>query len=42
MGPIGSWDRFNQSLANNPPVVVGDERDGQIVLPTGDLLDYYP
>jgi len=25
MGPIGSWDRFNQSLANNPPIVVGDE-----------------
>jgi predicted RNase H-like nuclease len=23
-------------------VVVGDERDGQIVLPTGDLLDHYP
>jgi predicted RNase H-like nuclease len=23
-------------------VVIGDERDGQIVLPTGDLLDYYP
>ena len=25
VGPIGSWDRFNQSLANNPPVVEGDE-----------------
>ena len=25
VGPIGSWDRFNHSLANNPPIVVGDE-----------------
>lgn len=25
VGPIGSWDRFNQSLAGNPPIVVGDE-----------------
>jgi hypothetical protein len=25
VGPIGSWDRFNQSLANNPPLAVGDE-----------------
>lgn len=24
-GPIGSWDRFNNSLANNPPFLVGDE-----------------
>ena len=24
-GPIGSWDRFNNSLATNPPVEVGDE-----------------
>jgi hypothetical protein len=24
-GPVGCWDRFNQSLANNPPIVVGDE-----------------
>jgi hypothetical protein len=24
-GPVGSWDRFNQSLANNPPLIVGDE-----------------
>ena len=24
VGPVGSWDRFNQSLANNPPLVVGD------------------
>ncbi len=23
-GPIGSWDRFNNALANNPPVEVGD------------------
>lgn len=25
VGPIGSWDRFNQSLASNPPIVQGDE-----------------
>jgi len=25
VGPIGSWDRFNNSLANNPPILVGDE-----------------
>jgi hypothetical protein len=25
LGPIGSWDRFNLSLANNDPVSVGDE-----------------
>jgi hypothetical protein len=25
LGPIGSWDRFNLSLANNDPVVAGDE-----------------
>ena len=25
VGPVGSWDRFNNSLANNPPIVVGDE-----------------
>jgi len=25
VGPIGSWDRFNSSLANNPPILVGDE-----------------
>jgi hypothetical protein len=24
-GPVGSWDRFNQSLANNPPIAVGDD-----------------
>jgi hypothetical protein len=24
-GGIGSWDRFNNSLANNPPLLVGDE-----------------
>jgi len=24
-GPIGSWDRFNLSLANNDPIVMGDE-----------------
>lgn len=24
-GPVGSWDRFNQALANNPPLIVGDE-----------------
>lgn len=25
VGPVGSWDRFNHSLANNPPIEVGDE-----------------
>lgn len=25
VGPVGSWDRFNQSPANNPPLEVGDE-----------------
>jgi hypothetical protein len=25
LGPIGSWDRFNLSLANNDPIRVGDE-----------------
>ena len=25
VGPIGAWDRFNLSLANNEPFVVGDE-----------------
>ncbi|HXJ59687.1 MAG TPA: hypothetical protein VNU68_23840 [Verrucomicrobiae bacterium] len=25
VGPIGSWDRFNLSLANNDPIAVGDE-----------------
>lgn len=24
-GPVGSWDRFNQSLASNPPIAQGDE-----------------
>ncbi|MHC4443038.1 MAG: hypothetical protein ACYTF1_25305 [Planctomycetota bacterium] len=24
-GSIGSWDRFNNSMANNPPIAVGDE-----------------
>ena len=24
-GPIGSWDRFNQSLASNPPILEGNE-----------------
>jgi len=24
-GPVGSWDRYNNSLANNPPIAVGDE-----------------
>jgi hypothetical protein len=24
-GPVGSWDRFNQSLASNPPILQGDE-----------------
>jgi hypothetical protein len=24
-GPVGSWDRFNQSLASNPPIEAGDE-----------------
>jgi hypothetical protein len=25
VGPIGSWDRFNIALANNDPILVGDE-----------------
>jgi hypothetical protein len=25
VGPTGSWDRFNHSLANNPPIPAGDE-----------------
>jgi len=25
VGPVGSWDRFNQSPANNPPIAVGNE-----------------
>jgi hypothetical protein len=25
LGPVGSWDRFNLSLANNDPIAVGDE-----------------
>jgi hypothetical protein len=25
LGRVGSWDRFNLSLANNDPIVVGDE-----------------
>jgi hypothetical protein len=25
LGPVGSWDRFNNSLANNAPIAVGDE-----------------
>jgi len=25
LGDVGSWDRFNQSLANNDPIVMGDE-----------------
>lgn len=25
VGPVGSWDRFNVSLANNDPIAVGDE-----------------
>jgi len=25
VGPVGSWDRFNLSLANNDPIVAGDE-----------------
>jgi hypothetical protein len=25
LGPVGSWDRFNLSLANNGPIMVGDE-----------------
>lgn len=24
-GPVGAWDRFNNSLANNPPIAVGGE-----------------
>ncbi len=24
VGPVGSWDRFNLSVANNPPIAVGD------------------
>ncbi|UCD30547.1 MAG: hypothetical protein JSV03_08795, partial [Planctomycetota bacterium] len=24
-GSVGSWDRFNNSIANNPPIAVGDE-----------------
>ena len=24
-GPVGGWDRFNNSVANNPPIEVGDE-----------------
>jgi hypothetical protein len=25
LGPLGSWNRFNLSLANNEPIVAGDE-----------------
>lgn len=25
VGRVGSWDRFNNSVANNPPIPVGDE-----------------
>jgi hypothetical protein len=25
LGPVGSWDRFNTSVANNPPIRVDDE-----------------
>lgn len=25
VGPIGSWDRFNNSLSNNPPIAVGSD-----------------
>ena len=25
LGPVGSWDRFNHSLANNDPFPVGDD-----------------
>lgn len=25
LGPVGSWDRFNLSLANNDPIAVGDD-----------------
>ena len=25
IGPVASWDRFNNSVANNPPIPVGDE-----------------
>ena len=24
-GPVGTWDRFNQAVANNPPIEMGDE-----------------
>ncbi|MFH1743132.1 MAG: hypothetical protein ABIH23_29345, partial [bacterium] len=25
VGPVGTWDRFNTSVANNPPIPVGDD-----------------
>jgi hypothetical protein len=25
LGPVGSWDRYNHSLANNSPILAGDE-----------------
>ncbi len=25
VGPVGEWDRFNTSVANNPPIRVGDD-----------------